>query len=66
MRLDTEAIYEAIYEQERSLISQFRGLNFDFNVIRRRGRSISEIGWLRRRSQARKRVAAIVLSTTNI
>jgi hypothetical protein len=40
---DDEALYDRIYEQERSLIRQFEGVHFDFNVIACRGRSIPEI-----------------------
>jgi hypothetical protein len=37
---DDEAIYDRIYEQERTLIRKFQGVHFDFNVIARRGRSL--------------------------
>jgi hypothetical protein len=40
---DDEALYDEIYERERSLIRQFEGVHFDFNVIASRGRSIEEI-----------------------
>jgi len=40
---DDEETYDLIYDQERSLIRSFAGVHFDFNVIARRGRSISEI-----------------------
>lgn len=41
--IEDEAIYDAIYEQERSLIGLFHGVHFDFNVIPRRGRPMREI-----------------------
>jgi hypothetical protein len=40
---DDEETYDLIYEKERSLIHNFAGIHFDFNVIARRGRSIPEI-----------------------
>jgi hypothetical protein len=40
---DDEALYDEIYERERSLIRRFDGVHFDFNVIASRGRSIEEI-----------------------
>jgi hypothetical protein len=40
---EDEGLYDRIYDQERSLLRQFRGVHFDFNVIARRGRSIAEI-----------------------
>jgi hypothetical protein len=40
---DDEDTYDLIYSRERRLIRRFGGVQFDFNVIARRGRSISEI-----------------------
>jgi len=40
---DDEETYDLIYDQERLLIRRFAGVHFDFNVIARRGRPISEI-----------------------
>lgn len=39
----SECVYDQIYEIEQLLIDRFADLHFDFNVIARRGRSISEI-----------------------
>jgi hypothetical protein len=38
-----EDVYDRIYEHERSIIRDFRGAHFDFNVISLRGRAVSEI-----------------------
>jgi hypothetical protein len=38
-----EDAYDRIYEHERSLIREFKGTHFDFNVISRRGRDADEI-----------------------
>ena len=38
-----EDVYDRIYEHERSIIREFMGAHFDFNVISRRGRSANEI-----------------------
>ena len=40
---DDEETYDLVYNQERALIHRFNGAHFDFNVIARRGRAISEI-----------------------
>jgi len=40
---DDESAFDAIYDQERSIIRQFRDFHFDFNVIARRGRPVQEI-----------------------
>lgn len=40
---DNEETYDLIYDQERSLIRNFGGVHFDFNVIARRGRPVSDI-----------------------
>jgi hypothetical protein len=40
---DDEETYDLIYDRERSLIRNFGGVHFDFNVIARRGRPLSEI-----------------------
>ena len=40
---DDEETYDLIYEQERSLIHSLGGVHFDFNVVARRGRPVSEI-----------------------
>ena len=40
---DDEETYDLIYDRERSLIHNFCGVHFDFNVIARRGRPLSEI-----------------------
>src|SRR5260370_35254063 len=40
---DDEETYDLIYNQERSLIQRFGEVCFDFNVIARRGRPLSEI-----------------------
>src|SRR4051812_4252506 len=38
-----EDVYDRIYEHERSIIREFKGAHFDFNVICRRGRAAAEI-----------------------
>ena len=43
MENDDEGAFDAIYDQERSIIRQFSDFHFDFNVIARRGRAIPEI-----------------------
>jgi hypothetical protein len=40
---DKEETYDLIYDAERSLIREFHSNRFDFNVIARRGRDVSEI-----------------------
>jgi len=40
---DDEDTYDQIYDQERLIIRQFEGRQFDFNVIARRGRSVADV-----------------------
>ena len=40
---ESDAIFDAVYERERELIREFPDHRFDFNIIARSGRNVSDV-----------------------